>query len=69
MTFLQIEIENNDPNSLINQVEYQAYDENKQPYDLSICDDVNIQVAYFPEFRPPSRQAVRGGWGYNSGNF
>ena len=46
ITFFQIEFENDEPNSLINKVEYQAYDENKNPYDLSICDDVNIQVIY-----------------------
>ena len=46
MTFLQIEIENNDSKSLINQVEYQAYDGNKTLLDLSICDDINIQVIH-----------------------
>ena len=46
MTFLQIEIENNDTKSLINQVEYQAYDGNKTLLDLSKCKDINIQVIY-----------------------
>ena len=46
MTFLQIEIENEDTKSLINQVEYQAYDGNKTLLDLSICDDVNIKIFY-----------------------
>ena len=46
MTFLQIEIENDDSKSLINQVEYQAYDGNKTLLDLSICDDINIQVIH-----------------------
>ena len=46
MTFLQIELEIDDSKSLINQVEYQAYDGNKTLLDLSICDDTNIQVIY-----------------------
>ena len=46
MTFLQIELKNDDSNSLINQVEYQAYDGTKKLLDLSLCDDVNINVIY-----------------------
>ena len=46
ITFLQIELENEDSKSLINQVEYQAYDQNINLLDLSICNDVNIQVFY-----------------------
>ena len=46
ITFLQIEIENENSNSLINQVEYQVYSENKTKLDLSLCKDVNIQVYY-----------------------
>ena len=46
MTFLQIELENNNSKSLINQVEYQAYDGNKTLLDLSLCKDVNIKVFY-----------------------
>ena len=37
MTFLQIELKNDDSNSLINQVEYQAYDGTKKLLDLSLC--------------------------------
>ena len=44
ITFLQIEIENDNSNSLINQVEYQVYDQNKTELDLSLCKDINIQV-------------------------
>lgn len=46
ITFLQIELENDNYNSLINQVEYQVYDENKNQLDLSLCKDVNIQIFY-----------------------
>jgi tyrosine-protein phosphatase YwqE len=46
LTFLQIEIENVDSKSLINQVEYQAYDGNTTLLNLSICDDVNINMIY-----------------------
>ena len=46
MTFLQIEIENDNSKSLINQVEYQAFDGNKTFLDLSLCENVNIQVIY-----------------------
>ena len=46
ITFLQIELENDDSKSLINQVEYQAYDQNKKLLDLSLCKDVDIQVFY-----------------------
>ena len=46
MTFLQIETENDNTKSLINKVEYQAYDGNKKVLDLSLCNDVDIQVFY-----------------------
>ena len=46
MTFLQIELENDNSNSLINQVEYQALDGNKTILGLSICENANIQVFY-----------------------
>ena len=39
MSFLQIELNNDVSNSLINQVEYQAYDGKKTLLDLSLCDD------------------------------
>ena len=46
MTFLQIELENDNSKSLINQIEYQALDANKTMLDLSICENTNIQVFY-----------------------
>ena len=44
--FLQLEIMNKNDKSLVNQVEYQAYDENKTLLDLSICNNEDIQVYY-----------------------
>ena len=44
ITFLQLEIYNNNSQSLINQIEYQAYNDNKTLLDLSLCNDANIQV-------------------------
>ena len=46
MTFLQIELNNEDSKSLINQVEYQAYDGKKTLLNLSLCNNINIQVVY-----------------------
>ena len=46
MTFLQIEIENEDSKSLINKVEYQAYDGNKKLLDLSLCNEADIEIFY-----------------------
>ena len=44
LTFLQIEINNQIEQSLINKIEYQVYDDNKTLLDLSICNDINIQI-------------------------
>ena len=46
LTLLQIEIYNKNDKSLINKVEYQAYDDNKNALDLSKCDNTNIQIDY-----------------------
>ena len=46
MTFLQIELENDNSKSLINQVEYQALDGNKTFLNLSLCENANIQIIY-----------------------
>ena len=46
LTFLKIEIYNNKDASLVNQVEYQVYDDNKTLLDLSVCNDVEIQIYY-----------------------
>ena len=43
---MQIELDNNNSQSLINQIEYQAYSDNKTKLNLSLCKDVNIQVIY-----------------------
>ena len=44
-----MEINNNDINyinSLVNNVQYQAYDDNKTILDLSLCNNTNIQIFY-----------------------
>ncbi len=46
ITFLQMEINNNNENSLVNKVEYQVYDDNKTLLDLSICKDIDIEISY-----------------------
>ena len=46
ITFLQLELENENSQSLINQVEYEAYIENKTHLDLSLCNNTNIHVIY-----------------------
>ena len=46
ITFLQIELENDNSNSLINQVEYQAFVDKNKPLDLSLCKDITIEVIY-----------------------
>ena len=42
ITFFQLEITNNNSQSLINKVEYQAYNNEKLMIDLSICNDIQI---------------------------
>ena len=46
LTFLQIELDNENEKSLVNQVEYQAYDDKKKLLDLSHCDNSNIKIYY-----------------------
>ena len=46
ITFVQIEIENFEDNILVNQIEYQAYDEDKKELNLSLCDIKNIEIYY-----------------------
>ena len=46
LTFLQMEIDNKNDKSLVNQVEYQVYDDNKNLLDLSLCNDTNIKIFY-----------------------
>ena len=45
MTFLQMEIDNKNDQSLVNQVEYQVYDDKKNLLDLSLCKDIKIFYA------------------------
>ena len=46
LTFFQLEIDNDDSKSLINQIEYLTYDDKKKILDLSLCKDANIQIHY-----------------------
>ena len=46
ITLLQIELYNDNSNSLINQVEYQAYGENFTKLNLNLCKDANIHIFY-----------------------
>ena len=46
LTFLQMEINNKNEQSLVNRVEYQVYDDNKSLLDLTLCNDSNIGVFY-----------------------
>ena len=46
ITFLQLEINNKNNKSLINNIGYQAYDDNKKILDLSLCKDTNIKIFY-----------------------
>ena len=45
-TLMQVNLKNNKTNCLVDQVEYKIYDENKEPVDLSICEDVDIKIEY-----------------------
>ena len=44
VTFFQLELTNKNSDSLINQVGYQAFDEERNPLDLSLCNDTNIKI-------------------------
>ena len=46
LTIFQMELDNKDDTSLVNQVEYQIYDDNKKLLDLSICENIDIKVTY-----------------------
>ena len=46
ITFLQVEINNTNDFSLINQIEYQAYDDDKNLLNLSLCNNSNINIFY-----------------------
>ena len=46
ITLLQLELFNNNSNSLINQIEYEAYSQNFTKLNLSLCKDIKIQIIY-----------------------
>ena len=46
ITFLQIEINNTNSKTLINKVEYQAYDDNKKFLNLSVCENYFIKITH-----------------------
>ena len=46
LTVFQIEIENTNKQSLINDVEYAVYNENKEKLDLSVCENELIEINY-----------------------
>ena len=46
VTFFQIEIKNDNKKSLVNKVEYLAFDEQKNKIDLSQCNNSNIKILY-----------------------
>ena len=46
ITFMQLEINNTNNNTLINKVEYQAYDDNKKELNLSICQNINVKIIH-----------------------
>ena len=46
ITFFQLEEYNENPNALIKQIKYSAYDENKEELDLSLCEDIETQIHY-----------------------
>ena len=47
ITFFQLELDNNNKQSLINQIEYTTYNDKKQILNLSLCKDLNIPIHYF----------------------
>ena len=46
LTILQIEIDNMNEKSLINQIEYAIYNEKKEKLKLDYCKDINIKINY-----------------------
>ena len=46
ITFLQIEIDNDDQNSLYNQIKYFTYDDQMRELDLSVCGDLDTKIHY-----------------------
>ena len=46
ITFLQMEINNDDKNSLYNQIIYTTYNDQLEELDLSVCKDIQTQIHY-----------------------
>ena len=46
ITFMQLEINNTNSKILVNKVEYQAYDDNRELLDLSLCFDKDIKIVH-----------------------
>ena len=46
LTLLQLEIKNHSPESLVNKVEYKLYVDNYTELDLSLCENLNMEVIY-----------------------
>ena len=46
LTFVQLELNNKDNNTLVNKVEYMVFDNNKIKLDLGLCRDTNIKIVY-----------------------
>ena len=46
ITFIQIELNNTNDDILVNQLEYQAYDDNHTILNLSLCENKNITIHY-----------------------
>ena len=46
ITFFQVEINNTNEHSLVNQIEYEAYNDKREKLNLSICNDSSIQILY-----------------------
>ena len=46
ITFLQMEIKNEDKNALYNQIKYLVYDDKKQELDLNLCNDIKANIHY-----------------------
>ena len=46
LTFVQLELNNKDNNTLVNKVEYMIFDNNKIKLDLGLCRDTNIKIVY-----------------------
>ena len=46
ITFFQLELDNNDEKTLINQVEYMTYDDKKKILNLSICKELDIEIIH-----------------------